>query len=114
MKINTVAKGLVNRPTIKSSEEATDDFQSDSGESLNILVNVVSILPYEYGCISGENEEAEVEESPDVEAEEMDLHKPVCYFVMNNGSIENQDAFFEKPTMGMKNHPKPLLIRAKV
>lgn len=108
-------KELANQPTTRLSEEATDDFQSDSEESLNILVNVVSILPYEYGCISGENaEEVVVKESPEFETEEMALHKPVCYFVLNNGSVESQEAFFEKPTMGMKNHFKPLMIRENV
>lgn len=79
------------------------------------MVNVVSILPYEYGCIAGENAEEVVEkELSELEAEEMALHKPICYFMLNNGSVESQEAFFEKPTMGMKNHLKPLLIRANV
>ena len=75
---------------------------------MDILVNVVSILPSEYDCPT------EVEESADVDDEEMALHKPTCYFVMSNGSIENQYAFFEKSDMAMKSHLKPLLIRAKV
>jgi hypothetical protein len=33
---------------------------------------------------------------------------------MNNGCIEEQQASFEKPNLGMKNHLKPLFIRAKV
>ena len=98
----------MNRPASKCSKEATDDFDSNSEESLNILVNVVSILPAEYDFLT------EVEDSADTDAEEMALHKPTCYFVMNNGSIENQDAFFEKPDMAMMSHLKPLLIRAKV
>ena len=44
----------------------------------------------------------------------MALHKSTCYFVMNNGSIESQDAFFERPNMAMRSHLKPLLIKAKV
>ena len=95
---------FISRPNVKCSEEVTDDFKSDCEESLNILVNVVSILPAEYDCLT------EVEDSEDVNAEEMALHKPTCYFVMNNGSVENQDAFFEKPSMAMKSHLKPLLI----
>ena len=55
-----------------------------------------------------------MEDSTNVDVEKMDLHKPTCYFVMNNGSIENQDAFFERPDMAMRSHLKPLLIRAKV
>jgi hypothetical protein len=33
---------------------------------------------------------------------------------MNNGCIEEQQASFEKLDLGMKNHLKPLFIRAKV
>ena len=33
---------------------------------------------------------------------------------MNNGTIEEQNAFFERPDAGMKNHLKPLFIRAKI
>jgi hypothetical protein len=33
---------------------------------------------------------------------------------MNNGCIEEQQATFERPDLGMKNHLKPLFIRAKV
>ena len=112
MKVDSSAKErikeFVSRPVAKCSEEATDNFESESEESLNILVNMVSILPAEYDCLT------EVEDSADVDAEEMALHKPTCYFVMNNGSIENQDAFFERPDMAMRSHLKPLLIRAKL
>ncbi|KAK2450394.1 hypothetical protein QL285_009513 [Trifolium repens] len=40
--------------------------------------------------------------------------KPMCYYIMNNGCIEEQKATFERPDLGMKNHLKPLFIRAKV
>ena len=76
-------KEFVNQRAAKCSEESTDDFNSDSEESLNILVNMVSILSAEYDCLT------EVEDSADRDAEEMALHKPTCYFVMNNDSIEN-------------------------
>jgi hypothetical protein len=33
---------------------------------------------------------------------------------MNNGCIEEQQATFERPDLGMKSHLKPLFIRAKV
>ena len=91
-------KEFVSRPVAKCFEEATDNFDSESEESLNILVNVVSILPAEYDCLTG------VEDSTDTNAKEMALHKPTYYFVMNNGSIENQDAFFERPDMAMRSH----------
>ena len=38
---------FMNRPAAKCFEEGTDDFDSDFEESLNILINVVSILPAE-------------------------------------------------------------------
>lgn len=70
---------------------------------------MVSILPQEYNCVT------EVEESvDDADDEEMALHQPICYFVLNDGSAESQEAVFKRPTMTMKNHLKPLLIRAKV
>ena len=67
-------KEFVSRPVVKCSEEATDNFESESEESLNILVNVVSILPVEYDFLT------EVEDSADVDAEEMALHKTTYYF----------------------------------
>lgn len=102
MKVNTAAKErireYVRRPTEKCSDEVTDDFNSESEASLDILVNMVSILPQEYNCVT------EVEESvDDADAEEMALHQPRCYFVLNGGSVESQEAVFERPTMTMKN-----------
>ena len=44
----------------------------------------------------------------------MAKHRPVCYYLMNNGCVEEQNAFFERPTEAMKNHLKPLFIRAKL
>lgn len=56
----------------------------------------------------------EVTKPVDCGEEEMTKHKPVRYFVMNNGCIEEQNKFFERPSEDMKNHLKPLFIRAKV
>ncbi|XP_050908094.1 uncharacterized protein LOC127121688 [Lathyrus oleraceus] len=41
-------------------------------------------------------------------------HKSVCYYVMNNGCVEEQNAFFERPDEAMKSHLKPLSITKKV
>jgi hypothetical protein len=113
VKVDTTSKEqireYVRRPTEKCSDEVTDDFNSESEASLDILVNMVSTLPQEYKYVT------EVEESvDDADAEEMALHQPRCYFVLNDGSAESQEAVFERPTMTMKNHLKPLLIRARV
>jgi len=66
----------------KEDEEMTSNF-SDSGHSLDIVCNGVSILLVEYDVISEVN---------DVEidfTEEMANHKPLCHYVMNDGCVEN-------------------------
>jgi len=91
----------------KEDEVLTSNF-SDSESSLDIMCNVVSILPIEYDMMS---EVSEVEEDF---TEEMANHKPLCYYVMDNGCVENQHAVFEKPDFQMRHHLKPLFIHAKV
>eukprot|EP00256_Glycine_max_P062132 XP_014631525.1 uncharacterized protein LOC106798860 [Glycine max] len=73
------------------------------------VVCVVSILPSEYDV---QSEVTEIE----CEFDHFDMAdpKPVCYYVMNNGCVEEQLAYFEKPDFRMKSHLKPLFIRAKV
>ena len=44
----------------------------------------------------------------------MARHKPMCYYILNNGVVEEKNAFFERPDQSMKNHLKPLFVRAKV
>ena len=44
----------------------------------------------------------------------MAAYKPVCYYVMNNGCVEEQNAFFERPNEAMKGHLKPLFITGKI
>jgi hypothetical protein len=118
---------LVKRPvkerltTIKESEaedikedENEEDFMDDDDlldeeSDFDVLVNVVSVLPLEYD-VPTEVTKAEEE----FEALELADHRPVCYYVMENGCVEAQNAVFEKPDVGMKNHLKALFIRAKV
>lgn len=69
---------------------------------------MVSVFPREY------NQVMEIKEPKDATDLEMVRHRPVCYYVMNNGCMEEQNAFFERPDEGMKNHLKPLFIRGKV
>lgn len=68
----------------------------------------IFVLPYEYDRVT------EVVENEDYEEEVLEKHKPVCYFVMDNGCIEEKNVFFKRPHEGIKNHLKPLFIRAKV
>lgn len=86
----------------------TDDFDSDSDASLNITCNVVYVLLREYDQVM------EVEEPEGMAEMEIERHKPVCCYVMNNGYVEEQNAFFERPYESMKSHLKPLFIRGKV
>ena len=72
------------------------------------MVNVVSVLPREYDQL------VEFEETDWEVEQEMAKHRPICYYVMNNGCVEEQNAFFEHPIEAMRNHLKPLFIRAKV
>lgn len=44
----------------------------------------------------------------------MTKHRPVCYYIMNNAYVEEDNAFFERHDKAMKNHLNPLFIRAKV
>ncbi|PNY09399.1 hypothetical protein L195_g005950, partial [Trifolium pratense] len=90
-------------------ENMEDDDLLESDPDFDVLVNVVSILPTEYDVWS------EVTDGEDeFGSDELALHKPMCYYVMNNGCMEEQMATFERPTEGMKNHLKPLFIQAKV
>lgn len=86
----------------------TDDFDSDSDASLDIVCNVVSVLPREYDQVT------EVEEPYDTDEMEMAKHKHVCYYIMNNDCVEEQNAFIERPNGSMRIHLKPLFIRGKM
>lgn len=107
-------KGKFNTPTEADKEKydrmdakdkmLTDDFDSGSEASLDILVSVVSVMPREFDQIT------EVEDTDSNTEREMAAHKPVCYHVMNNGCVEEQNAFFERPDEAMKSHLKPLFI----
>jgi hypothetical protein len=81
---------------------------SESDPSLDIVCNVVSVLLVEYDVPS------EVNEVESDFTEEMAIHKPLCYYVMNNGCVEDQHAVFERPDISMMHHLKPLFIQAKI
>lgn len=89
-------------------EMLTDNFDSGSEASLNILVGVVSVMPREFDQIT------EVKDTDSNTEREMVAHKPVCYYMMNNGCMKEQNAFFERPDEAMKSHFKPLFITGKI
>src|SRR3954470_23551088 len=72
----------------KEDDRMTNDFESDGVSSINMNCNVVSVLPHEF------NQETEVEDCEEADVEEMAKQKPVCYYVLNNGAVEEQNAFF--------------------
>lgn len=75
---------------------------------MDITCNIVFVFPREYDQVM------EIEETEDAIDLEIARHMPVCYYVMKNGCMEEQNTFFERPGEGMKNHLKPLFIRGKV
>lgn len=104
----SVVEPMVSRKKVQEDDEITDNFESDSEASFNVICNVVSILPKDYDKIM------EVEDKEYEMEEETMVHRPVCYYVMNNGFVEEQNAFFERPDDSMKAHLKPLFIKGKV
>ncbi|KAI5388210.1 hypothetical protein KIW84_074053 [Lathyrus oleraceus] len=89
-------------------ELLTDNFDSSSEDSLEILVGVVSVMPREFDRIT------EVDDNDSITEKKMVAHKSTCYYVMNNGCVEEQNYFFERPSKTMKSHLKPLFITRKV
>lgn len=101
-------KGKAKKEVSANGDEiVTSNFDLGSEDDFNVICNVVSVLPREYVYVT------EVTEPVDCDEEVMANHKPMCYFVMNNGCIEEKNVFFERPCEGMKSHLKPLFI-AKV
>src|SRR3954470_15355313 len=92
----------------KEEDRMKNYFDSDGVSSINLNCNVVFVLPHKF------NQETEVEDCEEADVEEMAKHRLVCYYVLNNGAFEEQNAFFERPDEGMRNYLKPLYIRAKI
>ncbi|KAK2384605.1 hypothetical protein QL285_071934 [Trifolium repens] len=100
-------KSQITADNVEDEHMEADDFL-DSEPDLDIIVNVVSILPREFDVCS------EITDEEEESGMQMALHRPVCYYVMSNGALEDQMATFERPDEGMKSHLKPLFIQAKV
>src|ERR1044072_4035803 len=64
----------------------TDNFDSGSEEDLNIICNVVSIMPAEFDRLS-----EITEDEYDSATKESKDHKPICYYVMNEGEVIESD-----------------------
>lgn len=81
----------------KDDEMLTDNFDSRSEGKLDIICNIVFVLPIEYETVIG----VEKEEHAYL-VEEMTNHKPLCFYVTNNGCIEEEKVSFERSDEGMK------------
>lgn len=109
-KFNNPAEAVRERYDQMAAEDEmlTDNFDSGSEASLDILVSVGSVMPKEFNRIT------EVEDTDNITEREMVAHKLVCYYVMNNGCIEEKNAFFKRHNEAMKSYLKPLFITRKV
>lgn len=87
----------------------TDYFESGPEDELDIICNVVSILPIKFNQITKGTKEYD-----DCFSEEIGNHKSICYYVMNNGCVEEEKFVFDRPDEGMKQHLKPFFIWAKI
>lgn len=93
---------------VADDDMITNNFGTKSEPSLDITCNVVLVFPIEFDQV------IEVEESEEFMEAEMARHRPVCYYLMNNDCVEEQNAFFERSDEVMRSHIKTLLIRGKV
>jgi len=90
----------------KDDDEMTLNFNSFEADF--DVICLLSILPVECDVTS------EVIADEGDFTEEMVVHKPLCYYVMDNGFVESEQAMFERPDDLMKSHLKPLFIQAKI
>lgn len=72
-------------------EMVTADFSTSEG-NFEVLCSVVSVLPVEYDVVTKVTYTEE-----EYSAKDMDGHKPVCYYVMNDGCVEEKNAIFKRP-----------------
>lgn len=105
----SIFKSNVKEPFPKEDDEILiDNFDYGSKNDSDVICNVVSVLLIEYNTITeviGEENEV-VEESTN--------HKSLCYYVMNNGCVDEDSAVLERPYSEMQQYLKPFLIWAKV
>lgn len=95
--------------SIGSYEEMDgNDFDSGPDGGLDNICNMISVLPLEYDTIT------EVTEEGDGLVEEMATHKPLCYYVVDDGSVKEDKEILERPDITMQQRMKHLYLRSKV
>ena len=75
-------KPIARRLEFPDQRESDEQGNSKSDATLDIMVNVVSVLPREY------DRQVKVKETDREVEHEMAKHRPMCYYVMNNGCIK--------------------------
>lgn len=73
----------------KDDDMLTDDFDSGLEGELDIICNMIFVLPIEFDQIN-----EVIKEEDDYFAAKMENHMPLCYYVMNNGCIEEEISIF--------------------
>lgn len=107
--MRTKAKGKTVKEAPPTKDDMlTDNFDSGSKPNFEMIYNVVLILPIEYDCPT------KVKELEECDEQEMARHMPVCYYVMDNGCVEEHNAFFKRPDKDIRIHLKPLFIRKQL
>lgn len=92
---------------VEGAEVETNDFDLGSEPKLDIICNMIYVFPLKYDIVTEVIEEEAINE-------ELATHKPLCYYVMNDGSVNEDRAILERPYIAMQHNLKPLYIRAKV
>lgn len=71
---------------------ATNNFDFGSEEELDIICNRISMLSIDFDQVTKVSEEED-----NRLAKELANHKPMCYYMMNNDSIEKDKVAFKRP-----------------
>lgn len=101
-----MAKSKEKEATHDQDEDmATRDFDYSSEPELDIICNMIYVLPIEYDTII-----EVIEEEDNGFVEELAKHKALCYYVMKDGYVDEDKVVFERFDMAMQQHLKPMFI----
>lgn len=74
----------------------SDDFNSGSEPRLELIYNMIFVLSLEYDTVT------ELNQKECGQAKDMATHKPLCYYVMNDGFDNEDKAIFKRHDMAMQ------------
>lgn len=93
----------------EDNEMLTDNFDCGLENDFYFISNVIYILPIEFDRTT----EVTKEEDNGL-AEELEKLKLLCYYVLNNKSMDDDKAIFKRNDLGMHQDLKPLFIWANI